>query len=171
MIKKILNNKQGVAMSLITMLILILAMGISTAAIVGVIKIIGAPKVGENSYGAYEAFNSCVQWYTNNNVDISGCGLNDCIKLSGGSGCAHCGEPGTKLDIIPGSCYCYLRYDSILGKKINAKSTGVCNSAVYTDSVVLCKYDCNLKVCGDDGCGGSCGECLPTESCLAGTCI
>ncbi len=33
-----------------------------------------------------------------------------------------------------------------------------------------CTPDCAGKECGDDGCGGSCGECVPYEVCSAGTC-
>ncbi|NOZ87938.1 MAG: LamG domain-containing protein [Deltaproteobacteria bacterium] len=34
-----------------------------------------------------------------------------------------------------------------------------------------CVPDCKGKECGDDGCGGSCGECGPADAChLAGTC-
>jgi len=34
-----------------------------------------------------------------------------------------------------------------------------------------CSPDCSGKECGDDGCGGTCGECLPSETCSPeGTC-
>ena len=34
-----------------------------------------------------------------------------------------------------------------------------------------CIYDCADKVCGEDGCGGSCGQCAPVESCQEGLCV
>jgi hypothetical protein len=33
-----------------------------------------------------------------------------------------------------------------------------------------CTPDCRGKQCGDNGCGGSCGSCIATASCEAGTC-
>ncbi len=33
-----------------------------------------------------------------------------------------------------------------------------------------CAIDCADRVCGDDGCGGSCGECSGDNLCVAGTC-
>jgi hypothetical protein len=33
-----------------------------------------------------------------------------------------------------------------------------------------CTPRCGRKVCGDDGCGGSCGNCAPGQSCRSGTC-
>jgi len=35
---------------------------------------------------------------------------------------------------------------------------------------VCCIYNCSGKECGSDGCGGSCGSCLPGISCNAGLC-
>jgi MYXO-CTERM domain-containing protein len=34
-----------------------------------------------------------------------------------------------------------------------------------------CQIDCTGKVCGDDGCGGSCGACDAGETCEAGQCV
>lgn len=36
----------------------------------------------------------------------------------------------------------------------------------YTFGLDLCEPDCEGKVCGDDGCGGSCGSCGPALSCV-----
>jgi len=33
-----------------------------------------------------------------------------------------------------------------------------------------CEPECVGKECGEDGCGGSCGECAPEEECVAGKC-
>ena len=37
--------------------------------------------------------------------------------------------------------------------------------AAYTLSLQSCTPDCTGKVCGDDGCGGSCGGCAANEQC------
>ena len=34
-----------------------------------------------------------------------------------------------------------------------------------------CLSQCFNKECGDDGCGGSCGQCLPTEVCIDHQCV
>ena len=34
-----------------------------------------------------------------------------------------------------------------------------------------CQPDCAGKACGDNGCGGSCGECTPPDECVAGQCL
>ncbi|MBW2702642.1 MAG: hypothetical protein JRF33_17620, partial [Deltaproteobacteria bacterium] len=34
-----------------------------------------------------------------------------------------------------------------------------------------CTLDCTNRICGDDGCGGSCGECEVTEQCVDGDCL
>jgi hypothetical protein len=35
----------------------------------------------------------------------------------------------------------------------------------------VCKPACDGKVCGDDGCGGKCGDCKVAEQCTAGACV
>ena len=35
----------------------------------------------------------------------------------------------------------------------------------------LCPASCDGKECGDDGCGGSCGECAGEEECVQGQCL
>jgi hypothetical protein len=37
--------------------------------------------------------------------------------------------------------------------------------------VLCCRCDCGDAVCGDDGCGGSCGTCPGAETCDAGQCV
>jgi heme-degrading monooxygenase HmoA len=37
--------------------------------------------------------------------------------------------------------------------------------------VTSCDADCTGKVCGDDGCGGSCGTCADGEACGGGQCV
>jgi hypothetical protein len=36
---------------------------------------------------------------------------------------------------------------------------------------IACVPDCINRGCGDDGCGGNCGECHPTKSCIDYQCI
>jgi len=35
----------------------------------------------------------------------------------------------------------------------------------------FCELDCANKECGDDGCGGSCGDCSDEKSCVEGLCL
>ena len=42
--------------------------------------------------------------------------------------------------------------------------------AVCSAGECVCQPTCVGKECGDDACGGSCGECLPLEDCNAGQC-
>ena len=35
----------------------------------------------------------------------------------------------------------------------------------------VCEPQCDGKACGDDGCGGSCGACVGTETCQEGVCV
>ena len=35
----------------------------------------------------------------------------------------------------------------------------------------VCQPDCTGAQCGDDGCGGSCGDCDPAKVCIGGACI
>jgi len=41
----------------------------------------------------------------------------------------------------------------------------------YTMDLNVCTPDCAGKVCGDDGCGGSCGTCAAEESCVDFQCV
>ena len=34
-----------------------------------------------------------------------------------------------------------------------------------------CSPECDVKECGDDGCGGLCGACVGQDACIAGACI
>lgn len=43
-------------------------------------------------------------------------------------------------------------------------------SGTYTLTVDTCIPDCADRVCGSDGCGGSCGSCTSSESCSGGQC-
>ncbi len=51
------------------------------------------------------------------------------------------------------------------------KVIGDVNSVGSVDEKCACVSDCAGKVCGDDGCGGSCGECEGFAECAAGQCL
>jgi len=40
----------------------------------------------------------------------------------------------------------------------------------FAVNVDCCVPDCTGKICGSDGCGGTCGDCSNGESCVAGSC-
>jgi hypothetical protein len=44
-------------------------------------------------------------------------------------------------------------------------------SANSGTSGTTCTVDCVGKNCGSDGCGGSCGNCVPPQTCQSGTCV
>ena len=39
------------------------------------------------------------------------------------------------------------------------------------EECVPCEPDCDGLACGNDGCGGSCGECVAGEDCMGGLCV
>ncbi len=49
----------------------------------------------------------------------------------------------------------------------NSKSS---HKGDYTLKVSLCVPNCDSKECGSDGCGGSCGGCIATQTCAANAC-
>ena len=40
----------------------------------------------------------------------------------------------------------------------------------FSEDAVSCLADCEGKKCGDDGCGGTCGECAAGYQCISGSC-
>lgn len=55
-------------------------------------------------------------------------------------------------------------------KECQAISNGICKDAQCTDVVEPCRKQCSGKQCGDDGCGGKCGNCPGILVCRNGTC-
>ncbi len=45
------------------------------------------------------------------------------------------------------------------------------DAVVEAEDVSSCVPQCSASECGDDGCGGSCGECGYDEQCSAGKCM
>ncbi len=50
-------------------------------------------------------------------------------------------------------------------------SEGVFTAGGSCDEACECLANCAGKVCGDDGCGGSCGECVEGDACDFGQCM
>ncbi|MEI6596822.1 MAG: prepilin-type N-terminal cleavage/methylation domain-containing protein [bacterium] len=63
-----------------------------------------------------------------------------------------------------------------VGQAINQQAMKIqttVSSRYYDNGVAApasCTPDCTGKVCGDDGCSGSCGSCGANETCLSGVC-
>ncbi len=84
------------------------------------------------------------------------CNCNDCNACGANAGLSCVGYCGTQA---PGGCWC----------DDQCQSYGDCCADVGT--ACGCIPSCPPGVqCGDDGCGGSCGGCLPGESCVNGWC-
>ena len=81
------------------------------------------------------------------------CGPDGC-----GGECGLCGASGACKD--DGTCLCEFE-----------KCGGTCCfEGEVCGSDTCCAPDCEGKQCGDDGCGGSCGECEELMSCQQGEC-
>ncbi len=69
----------------------------------------------------------------------------------------------------PGNC------DGNANKWVFAESIGVTGDFILrvraTANEGPCNGDCSDKECGDDGCGGNCGECFGGTVCQAGQCV
>ena len=66
----------------------------------------------------------------------------------------------------PGGCWCDDKCNGI-----GDCCADFCEQCPNENPDFCCQPNCNGKVCGDDGCGGSCGECGENESCTtSGTC-
>ncbi|MEZ4265452.1 MAG: lamin tail domain-containing protein, partial [Myxococcota bacterium] len=88
------------------------------------------------------------------------CSGNDC--------CEDNGTPGCSAPLIE-ACVCGI--DSFC---CDTSWDGVCAGIASDDCVDSCNCaaDCNGKLCGDDGCGGSCGVCADGLGCDAtGQCV
>ncbi|MDD5193465.1 MAG: hypothetical protein PHF67_02660 [Candidatus Nanoarchaeia archaeon] len=73
-------------------------------------------------------------------------------------GTRTCNPSGKDWSPCSGSC-------SVLG------STNICNGVgMQVCSSCACTPDCTGKVCGDDGCGGSCGSCDDGIACTTDSC-
>jgi hypothetical protein len=94
------------------------------------------------------------------------CDLGKCMPAP--SGCGNVTSAGlcdgTKLlKCVSGQV---VTVDCAAGGKVCAYSPP---AGVY-DCVLTCLPNCAGKMCGEDGCGGSCGTCGKGDQCLAGVC-
>ena len=68
-----------------------------------------------------------------------------------------------------------LRLDDVEAKKGNRKRRRNRKKRTKANSpsppALSCTPTCAGKVCGDDGCGGSCGSCGPRQLCAQGQCV
>ncbi|TNF29909.1 MAG: hypothetical protein EP329_14660 [Deltaproteobacteria bacterium] len=48
---------------------------------------------------------------------------------------------------------------------------GVCDYGCADGACLPCPVDCTDRECGDDGCGGSCGDCDGGTQCVTGACV
>jgi len=92
-------------------------------------------------------------------VGDSKCCLPDCDgKVCGDDGCGgSCGTCGdAELCSAEGQCECEF---------VKCDDSCCAEGLVCVGEEVCCAPDCTGKVCGDDGCGGSCGECPKNHVC------
>ena len=108
-------------------------------------------------------------------VDAGGRQAAICIVASSHEGCASdddcsdlvgspCRVPGCDLD--DGLCGFVGLAEDTPCETVDQRP-GRCQSEVCVPD---CEPGCADRKCGDDGCGGSCGECLPDETCVEGSC-
>ncbi|MFT5430233.1 MAG: hypothetical protein ACI9OJ_000906 [Myxococcota bacterium] len=92
------------------------------------------------------------------------------------AGCIDDGACGLDDDCVCPECAA----DGFCGDANNCNGDGSCDpyneGCACTDCATHplcggeCTPECDGLTCGDDGCGGSCGDCTATEFCAAGTC-
>ena len=80
------------------------------------------------------------------------CGNKECGPDGCGGVCGECAELST---CTAGVCKC----------DFQACADACCQQGQVCHASACCKPDCSGKECGDDGCGGSCGECPDGFSC------
>ena len=118
--------------------------------------------------------------YILNNGLFSGCNAGDCVDTSSISACGSC------ADMIYGSTSDGNRVEvDAITQPTNGGgfglptagsatllATGYYKSVARQRSLDICLNYCSVSLfnCGDNGCGGSCGECGPGSSCESGVC-
>ena len=95
---------------------------------------------------------------------IPNCSGKECGDENGCQGiCTGC-PPDLVCDDIQGICQCPGTWcgNNCCKHGQSCGSDDTCQ--------LVCPIHCDGKECGDDGCGGSCGECLPGKTCSSGLC-
>ncbi len=102
----------------------------------------------------------------------------DCVgKLCGGDGCGgSCGACGTGEFCSEGGTTCAATCDGTTCGAATCCDRTCCGDECCVDGQACvdhswcCTPRCEGRVCGDDGCGGSCGGCAPGCACVLGAC-
>jgi hypothetical protein len=96
-----------------------------------------------------------------------------CIDVNADKqGCVECWKFDEDAEPCPGNQTC----DSDSDKCVCDGGVAACGEVCCDDGEVCnsgkecCAPDCDGKVCGGDGCGGSCGTCAEAEFCNGGVC-
>jgi len=86
-------------------------------------------------------------------------------------GCYDQALPGAKKQLVElFDCIAPLCGPAPEGGCLAAAVAGPCKAA-YDSCIGQCQPVCAGAVCGDDGCGGSCGSCLSSQVCDQGQCV
>ena len=112
------------------------------------------------------------------------CVSNTCINDSGGGtslpACVCCGcDSGGSLSLSYGSCpsgfTCAAVGNEIVclpgSSSFDLDTSYECKGSCYPPQCPQCQPSCSGHDCGDDGCGGSCGNCEQGEVCSDGQCV
>jgi len=119
----------------------------------------------------------CYDW-----VDALDCADSElsCYDSTGNAGCyVPCSDecPSAGVTRCNGNTVQTCAYDGDSDPCLDWKDTADCTqggtSTDFCDngSCVPCQPECTGKVCGDDGCGGSCGTCNAGDHCENGACV
>jgi hypothetical protein len=126
----------------------------------------------------------CIPYCTGKVCGIDGCG-GSCGGCPGqvvcssagrcfgeGDCCGNNGTPGCSDETVQ-DCVCVSGGGPDLGccqNTVNWDGQCATNATTNCNLTCGCTSNCNGKVCGADGCGGSCGDCPGGQSCNNGTC-
>lgn len=171
MFKKISHNQEGAVMLVIVMFLAAATIAVASYMVGRSAAYVSQARNSNLAQGAFSAWESCLQYF-NNETDmvsqLAACKKGQCLDLNTESGCLACGENKTYLD-IDGNCRCYLEYLTNTGSAVDFSVAGLCDDDhtkfVANATVQYCKPDCTGRVCGSDGCGGTCPPGCPVGVC------
>ncbi len=83
----------------------------------------------------------------------------DCCADNGTPGCQDATVTECVCNLDPFCCDSY--WDNICASEVEQYGCGTCGT---------CIPNCDNALCGDDGCGGSCGQCPDGSACVDGMC-